>query len=202
MKKTQILLGSTLCLGLMTGLSVPVNATTEVTIEVEETDLNNNIGYVEDKNGDGIPDADMSEFSVTVPAVLPIVFNSDGTNLLPTEWKITNHSSISNISVAKLELNANDSGWTLLPASKNISDLPADSQSIKFYMGKSKDELILARPVVDEGTIGSCNWENGTFVIPANSSANAYFNVERGAYTTTHSEIHAFDMLLTFEFIQ
>lgn len=200
MKKTQLLLGSTLCLGLMAGLAVPTNAATDVTIDIQETDLNNNIGYVEDKDGDGIPDADMSEFSVTVPAVLPIIFNSDGTNTLPTKWQINNRSSIANISLTKVELDAKDSGWKLLPESQEISNLSADTKAMKFYMGKSSNSLALVTPTNEEGSMGSRTWENGSFTIPTNSEKNVSFNIERGAFTSSESAARAFEMLLTFEF--
>ena len=200
MKKTQLLLGSTLCLGLMAGLAVPTNAATDVTIEIQETDLNNNIGYVEDKDGDGIPDADMSEFSVTVPAVLPIIFNSDGTNTLPTNWQIENHSSIANISLTKVEFDAKDSGWKLLPKTQEIDELSADTKAMKFYMGKSSSDLALVTPTNEEGTVGSRTWENGSFTIPVETAKNVSFNVERGAFTSSESAARAFEMLLTFEF--
>lgn len=200
MKKTQLLLGSTLCLGLMAGLTVPTNAATDVTIEIQETDLNNNIGYVEDKDGDGIPDEDMSEFSVTVPAVLPIIFNSDGTNTLPTNWKVTNHSSIANISITKVELDAKDSGWKLLLKEQEIDELSADTKAMKFYMGKSSSDLALVTPDNENGSTGSRTWENGSFTIPTDSEKNVSFNVERGAFTSSESAASAFEMLLTFEF--
>lgn len=200
MKKTQFLLGSTLCLGLIAGLTVPTNAATDVTIEIQETDLNNNVGYVEDKDGDGIPDADMSEFSVTVPAVLPIIFNADGTNTLPTNWQIENRSSIANISLVKVELDAKDSGWKLLPESQEISNLSADTKAMKFYMGKSSNSLALVSPVEGNNSLGSYEWENGSFTIPVESGKNVSFNVERGAFTTSESASTAFEMLLTFEF--
>lgn len=200
MKKTKLLLGSTLCLGLMAGLAVPTNAATDVTIEIEETDLNNNIGYVEDKDGDGLPDEDMSEFSVTVPAVLPIIFNSDGTNTLPTNWKVTNNSSIANISLVKVELDAKDSGWELLPESQEISSLAADTNAMKFYMGKSSNNLALITPNEDNASLGSYTWDNGVFTIPVETEKNVSFNVERGAFTSSQSASSAFEMLLTFEF--
>ena len=200
MKKTQLLLGSTLCLGLMAGLAVPTNAATDVTIEIQETDLNNNIGYVEDKDGDGIPDADMSEFSVTVPAVLPIIFNADGTNTLPTNWKIENRSSIANISLVKVELDAKESGWKLLPKAQEISNLAADTKAMKFYMGKSSNNLALVAPNEENDSLGSYEWENGVFTIPVETVKNVSFKVERGAFTSSQSAASAFEMLLTFEF--
>lgn len=200
MKKTKLLLGSTLCLGLMAGLTVPTNAATDVTIEIQETDLNNDIGYVEDKDGDGIPDADMSEFSVTVPAALPIIFNSDGTNTLPTNWQIENRSSIANISLTKVELDAKDSGWKLLPKSQEISNLAADTKAMKFYMGKSSNSLALVTPNEENNSLGSYEWENGSFTIPTESGKNVSFKVERGAFTSSESAASAFEMLLTFEF--
>ena len=60
------------------GAAIPVNAaSTDVNIEVKATAMDN--------------------VSVTVPTVLPIVFNEDGTNTLPSNWTIENISSIAGI---------------------------------------------------------------------------------------------------------
>lgn len=200
MKKTKLLFGSTLCLGLLVGLATPAHAATNVTIEIEETDLNDNIGYVEDKDGDGIPDEDMSEFSITVPAVLPIIFNADGTNVLPTQWMVTNNSSIAKISITKIELDAKGSGWKLLPESQSISDLSADTKAMKFYLGKSASDLEIVTPDAQDGTTGELVWANGHFSIPAEAAKKVFFNVERGAFSKAIPEANAFEMLLTFEF--
>ena len=83
--------------------------------------------------------------------------------------------------LTKVELDAKESGWKLLPESQEISNLAADTKAMKFYMGKSSNSLALVTPNEEDTSLGSYTWENGSFTIPTESVKNVSFKVERGA---------------------
>lgn len=174
------------------------NGDTDVMIEVQKTDLD--AGYVEDGDGDGIPDAGEDEFAVTVPSVLPIVFNADETNTLPENWTVRNHSTIAGVSIVKVEMNANGSGWQLLPADDSYKTLAADTKAMEFHMGKA-GELKLVEPTGGVAAdTGAQTWDNGDIAIASGASQVISFDVNRGAFTEDTPSAKAFDMVLTFEF--
>lgn len=171
-------LGLLLAAIMVVGTVIPTCAAdTDVTIEVKATGV-----------------------SVTVPTTLPIIFNEDGTNVVPTNWTIKNESSISGVHLSAITMDANGTGWKLLAASEDTKTLPADTKSIKFSAGK-EGALKLVAP--GSGTVaetGTVNYAADEISIASGSSQVLSFAVERGAFTTNAAASTAFDMVLTFNF--
>ena len=181
MKKLNLVLAAVLSVVTLFGATIPVNAASaEVTIEVKETLMDN--------------------VSVTVPSSLPIVFNEDGTNALPSTWKIENISPVAGIHLAKIDMDGSVSDWKLLPDSVDTKTMDTDVQSIKFYVGKS-GALKLVTPIGGtENEKGSVIFEANEIAVPSGEKQELSFAVERGAFTTAKATEKAFDMVLTFEF--
>lgn len=142
----------------------------------------------------------MDNVSVTVPTSLPIVFNEDGSNTLPSSWTIKNVSTIAGIHLSNVEMSSDSAGWKLLAASENTKTLAADTKSVKFYVGKGE---ALKLVVPSSGTAykdGSVSFAASEITIPAGGSQILKFNIERGAFTTAEASAKAFDMVLTFDF--
>lgn len=181
MKKVKVLV-ALLSATVILGTAVPTYAAepkTEVRIEINATDMN---------------------VSVTVPSVLPIVFNADGTNTFPDNWEIQNVSAIAGIHLTEVALDAETSGWLLLSAEQKVSDLKAGTKSVKFYTG-NEGALKLVQPT--EGTqckTGSVTFEDSELSIPSGGKQKLSFQVERGAFKHTQASSKAFNMLLTFDF--
>ena len=163
------------------GTAVPTYAaSSDVKIEVKETTMDN--------------------VSVTVPTTIPIVFNADGSNTLPTNWTIENVSTIAGIHLAKIDMDAGSSGWKLLADSQNVKNLSKDTKSIKFSVGKSGALKLVAPTSGTESTSGSVTFGNTEIEIPSGETQVLSFGVERGAFTKSEASAKAFDMVLTFNF--
>lgn len=182
MNKTKVLLAALLSATVVLGGVIPAQAaqTAEVTIDVKATT--------------------MDRTSVTVPGTLPVVFNEDGTNLLPSDWKIENVSTIAGIHLAKVEMDSKESGWKLLSDSADTKTLPVDTKSIQFYMGKAGELKLIAPTSGTESTTGSFEFEAEDISIPSGETQVISFNINRGAFKTAKAAAKAFDMVLTFEF--
>lgn len=180
MKKIKVLIAALLSVTLVAGTTVPsYAASSTVEIEVKATDMN---------------------VSVTVPSTIPIVFNADGTNTLPTEWKISNESAIAGIHLSEITMDAQTSDWKLLAASENAKELTSNTKSIKFSVGKA-GALKLVKPTSGiESATGSVQFENTDIMIPSGETMKLDFDVERGAFTETEASARAFSMVLNFEF--
>ena len=76
-KKMNVVLAMVLSMTLLLGATISANAAdVTVSFEVQKTDVN---------------------LDMTVPSELPIVFNYDGTNTYPTNWRITNNSTLAGV---------------------------------------------------------------------------------------------------------
>ena len=137
---------------------------------------------------------------VTVPGTLPVVFNEDGTNLLPSDWSIENGSSIAGIHLKKVEMDAKESGWKLLEDSADTKTLPVDTKSIQFYMGKAGELKLIAPTSGTEASTGSFEFGANDISIPSGGTQLISFDINRGAFKTAKAAAKAFDMVLTFEF--
>lgn len=181
MKKIKILLAAVLTISAVLGSVIPSSAAaTDVKIEVKATTMDN--------------------VSVTVPTVLPIVFNADGTNTVPTNWTIENKSTIAGIHLSEVSMDANDSGWKLLSASQNVKELGVDTKSIKFSIGKAGAMKTVAPTSGTEQAEGKVTFGNTEISIPSGKTQVLSCGVERGAFTKTEASAKAFDMVLTFNF--
>ncbi|MBQ2923884.1 MAG: hypothetical protein IJE60_12485 [Tyzzerella sp.] len=181
MKQVKVLLAALLSVTVILGTAVPTYAaSSDVKIEVKETTMDN--------------------VSVTVPTTIPIVFNADGSNTLPTNWTIENVSTIAGIHLAKIDMDAGSSGWKLLEDSQNVKNLSKDTKSIKFSVGKSGALKLVAPTSGTESTSGSVTFGNTEIEIPSGETQVLSFGVERGAFTKSEASAKAFDMVLTFNF--
>lgn len=182
MKKVKVLLATLLSATVVLGTTVSTYATepaADVNIEINATDMN---------------------VSVTVPSVLPIVFNADGTNTIPDNWEIQNISAIAGIHLTEVALDAEASGWVLLSDDRNVSELTADTKAVKFYAGNA-GALKLVKPTEGtECTTGSVTFEESELSISSGEAKKLSFQVERGAFKQTQASSKAFKMLLTFDF--
>lgn len=179
MKRMKVLLAALLSITVVMGAAVPAYAaSSEVNIEVKETDMN---------------------VSVTVPSTLPIVFNTDGTNTLPTNWTIENKSVIAGIHLSQVAMDAKETGWKLLADSIETQTLSADTKAIKFSVGTAGALKMLVADGETSKT-GTVNFDDSEIVIPSGETKVLSFDVERGAFTKTEASAKAFDMVLTFNF--
>lgn len=142
----------------------------------------------------------MDNVSVTVPSVLPIVFNEDGTNTLPSNWTIENVSTISGIHLSQISMDAKDTGWKLLADSEDTKKLSADTKSIKFYAGKDENLKLIVPSTGTESNTGSVTYGAEDISIASGEEQVLTFDVERGAFTQNEASAKAFDMILTFNF--
>lgn len=181
MKQVKVLLAALLSVTVILGTAVPTYAaSSDVKIEVKETTMDN--------------------VSVTVPTTIPIVFNADGTNTLPTNWTIENVSTIAGIHLSKIDMDAGNSGWKLLADSQDVKTLSKDTKSIKFSVGKAGALKLVAPTSGTESASGSVTFANTEISIPSGETKVLSFGVERGAFTKSEASAKAFDMVLTFNF--
>jgi len=181
MKKLNVVLAAALSMVVLFGAAISAKAaSTEVTIEVKETAMDN--------------------VSVTVPTNLPIVFNEDGSNTLPTNWSIDNISTIAGIHLAQIDMDGNETGWKLLAESKDTKVMPVDTKSIQFSVGKEGNLKMVAPISGTENAKGLVSFLDDEIAIASGESQVLSFEVQRGAFTQSQASSKAFDMVLTFEF--
>ena len=180
MKKLNLALAAVLSVVTLFGAVIPVNAASaEVTIEVKQTLMDN--------------------VSVTVPSLLPIVFNEDGTNTLPSTWKIENISPVAGVHLAKIDMNGGNSGWKLLPDSVDTKTMDTDVQAIKFFVGKEGNLKLVTPTGGAESEMGSITFEENEISVASGEKMELCFDIARGAFTSPIATKKAFDMVLTFE---
>ena len=181
MKKIKVFLTALLSVTVVFGATIPVHAaSSDVKIEVQATSMDN--------------------VSVTVPTSIPIVFNADGSNTLPTNWTIENVSTIAGIHLSQIDMNAENSQWKLLADSVNVKTLSADTKSIKFSVGKAGTMKLVVPTSGTESATGMVTFADSEISIPSGESQILSFDVERGAFTNAEASSKAFNMVLTFNF--
>ena len=181
MKKLNILLAALLTITAVLGATVPVQAaSSDVNIEIKATT--------------------MDEVSVTVPTTLPIIFNEDGSNTLPTNWTIENKSTIAGIHLSQVDMDSEGNGWKLLDAEQNTKTMPVDTKSIQFSMGKENALKLVAPTSGTESGTGILTWNANEINLPSGMTETIFFHVERGAFTSAQASAKAFKMVLTFNF--
>lgn len=181
MKNLKKILAVVLSVTALMGATIPANAASvDVNIEVKETAMDN--------------------VSVTVPTVLPIVFNENGTNTLPTNWTIENLSSIAGIHLAQIDMDAEDSGWKLLADSVDVTTMAADTKAIKFSVGKAGALKLVVPTSSTESATGSVSFAASDISVASGQTQVLSFDVQRGAFSESQASAKAFDMVLTFKF--
>jgi len=175
MKKVNALLVALLSVTILFGGAIPAQAASaEVTVEVKATDVNT---------------------SVTVPSVLPIIFNEDGTNTYPTNWTIQNNSQIARVYLHSLQVEAvND--WSLMTQAQDPTYNDVDAKKIKFYAGVGNDLKLLdgTTEAYVEFAPDEC------LMLAKGGTKDLSFKVERGAYTQSQSAKKVLEMVLTFQY--
>ena len=181
MKKVNIVIAAVLSMVVVFGATIPAQAaSSDVNIEIKETT--------------------MDQVSVTVPTALPIIFNADGTNTLPTNWTIENRSTIAGIHLAEVQMTAGDSGWTLLASTENTKKLPVDSKAMQFSLGKEGELKLVSPSAGRSNASGSVSFEADEISLESGETQVLSFGVQRGAFTESAAAAKAFDMVMRFEF--
>lgn len=182
MKKMKVLVAALLAVTVVFGATVPANAAmnADVKIEIEPTQMDN--------------------VCVRVPTTLPIIFNWNGNNTIPTNWTVENMSDFAGIYLSSVELDANGSGWSLLEESDKTYNLSVGTKKIKFYVGHDYD-LKYVEPSEGSGSETGCAvFDRDSFVLESGQEQRLYFEVYRGAFNEVEASSKAFDMSLYFEF--
>lgn len=181
MKKINKILVASLAVLVLCGTSLCANAaSSNVNIEIKATAMDN--------------------VSVTVPTTLPIVFNEDGTNTLPTNWTIENKSTIAGIHLSQVEMHSSDAKWQLLSHTEDTKTLPVGTKAMQFSIGKA-GALKMVEPTQGRtSAAGSVGFEANEISIPSGENQVLSFAVERGAFASAEASAKAFDMVLTFNF--
>ena len=130
-------------------------------------------------------DAKATTVNMTVPGTAPMIFNENGSNTVPTDFTITNNSSIAAVNLASIDLDASSSGWTLLPGSSDVKTQAVNKKAIKLKIGAEGSEKIVDPTGSVEATTGSVILGQSEFSIEASGSKKLSFVVERGGLTTT-----------------
>ena len=181
MKKVNVVIAAVLSMVIVFGATIPAQAaSSDVNIEIKETT--------------------MDQVSVTVPTALPIIFNADGTNTLPTNWTIENRSTIAGIHLAEVQMTAGESGWSLLASSEDTKKLSVDTKAMKFSLGKEGELKLVAPSVGRSNASGSAAFGANDISLESGETQVLSFDVQRGAFTESAAAAKAFDMVMTFEF--
>ena len=176
-KKMNVALAMVLSMTLLFGATISANAASStVTFTVEQTDITT---------------------AVTVPGQLPVIFNANGTNTLPTNWRVYNNSELGAVRLKLVELTER-SDWKVVNEATDITKNTHDTKEIKFYMG-APNKLRIFTPYSGGGSKMSFEDEY-EIVIPAGGYQQFDFEIKRGAFKTALSEHIAFDLVLTFEY--
>ena len=175
-KKLNMFLSALLVVTVLLGGTMPAQAASaEVGIEIKATDVN---------------------VAVTVPSQVPIVFNEDGTNTYPENWTVTNESKIAGVYLLQVIFTPT-SDWEFLSLGEHAKDLPANTKKVRFFVGTEEH---MNEAHVAAGLAGA-TFYNSDIRLPASTSKEIKFEVERGAFTQGVDMHKAFDMELDFSFI-
>lgn len=145
-------------------------------------------------------EAKATTVNVTVPATAPMVFNEDGTNVVPTNFNVTNNSKVGGVYLSDINLDSDTTGWNLLSEDADLKLQAKNEKKIKLKMGKTGAMKLIAPTNGTEDTTGTASFASGEIDIPAESSQLINFEVERGTFTEAIPSAKAFDMTLTFKF--
>lgn len=133
---------------------------------------------------------------VTVPSKLPIVFNEDGTNTIPSNFTITNNSSVATIHLDQVALDSEGSGWELLPENVDMSSQEANKRWIKFFVNSK----CVSPSLYEAMDTGYAEFTEDEVVMGPGQSAKLNFEIHRGAFTQSFESSKAFTMVTSFGF--
>ena len=132
---------------------------------------------------------------VTVPSTLPIVFREDGSNTVPDNYTIQNNS-MSAIHLTSVGLDAQGSGWKVIPESMDPTQFVANTRQILFLVNSKAVAPMLNEPM----ETGSARFDPDEVVIEPGQSVTLDFEVYRGSFTVPLENTAAFTMTTTFDF--
>lgn len=162
--------------------------------------LNSGIS-VSAENADIHIEAEATTVNMTVPGVVGMIFNENGTNTLPDNFTIRNNSAVGGIYVSGISVNANGSGWQLVNSSTDLTKVGVDTKSIKLKMGEENSLKIINPTNGSMDSTGKAEFGINEFVIPAESEKTVKFGVERGAFSSAVTNAKAFDMGISFDWV-
>ena len=138
-------------------------------------------------------EAEAPVVDVMVPSTLPITFNNDGTNTVPTNFEIKNNGT-NTVALSYVEMDAGDSMWRLLPENYDMSELIPSSQDIKFYINGK----IVSNGEADSKTGTVMFSDNEQVVIAPGEKATLNFDVKRATFPYEIESEKAFTMTSHF----
>jgi len=128
------------------------------------------------------------------------IVNEDGSNTLPSDWTITNKSTIAGIHLSQIDMDAGSTGWKLLAGTENTKELPVNTKSIQFSVGKGGALKLVTPTSGTSNAKGTVSFGDTDIAIASGETQVLSFHVERGAFTEAEGSAEAFDMVLTFNF--
>lgn len=169
MKKTKIfslLLAGVIAFGAMV---VPANASTDVSITTHARTID-----------------------VTVPGTLAMVFNADGTNVIPA-LPIENNMVGVNLSLDSVTANFTGSDWKV-SAESALTGI--DSKKIQLFSKLSDDNSVMF--TTTDGITGVCDLNSENVSIQNGTPYSFQLDVTRGTFTSDLSPSKAFDLSFAF----
>lgn len=143
--------------------------------------------------------AKASQISVIVPTEFPVVFESDGTNVIP-DFYIENDSTVP-MKLSRVvfdEMPADIREWNLISKKAFKSNI-TDSRDVCIKVGKEGKEKYLELSNISDGKRGIATF-NEDFKVPVKSKENVSFVIKRSVFTKDISVGKAFRLNLDFNF--
>lgn len=137
---------------------------------------------------------------VTVPGQAAMIFNEDGSNIVPLNFKVVNNSQIAGIYMSEIDLDAGLSGWKIVNPTVDLKTMAVDSKAIRLAMGEQGNEKAAVPTAGTEDSTAKITYGVKGFVVPSASEKIINFDVERGAFSKNIPAGDAFTMNLNFEF--
>lgn len=151
-------------------------------------------------------EAKATSVNVTVPTSAPFIFNENGSNTLPSTFKVTNNSEIGGVYLSSISLDSKTNGWKVVDSSYNLKTMPVNTKNVRLKFGKTGATKLIAPSSGNSNAAGSVTFSSGEIDIEAKQSQTLVFEVERGAFSaavnggSSGTPVTAFDMTLQFKF--
>lgn len=144
--------------------------------------------------------AEATTMNVTVPTSVDIIFNADGTDVVPDNFNITNNSAISGIHVKNIKFDGTTQKWNVAKDDLNMKTLPVGEKTVKFTVGKAGSEKNVTPESGDKANVGNAAFTQGEFDIAAEATENLSIKVERGSFKEAVAKASAYKVLIDFDF--